>query len=102
MTEMSQDRSGHRYPAFRYGATHVVAYTDSSAAMSDPISEDCRLVLVWASTDCHIAIGDDPTATTNDKPITAKVDTPVAVRPGEKIAAIRQSDNGNLYVTELL
>lgn len=102
MTTQARDAANWPFPAFRFGPTHVKAYSDTSAAIDDPISDRCTLVLVWAETDCHIAVGLNPTATTGHKPVTARVDTPVVVRPGEKIAAIRMEDSGTLYVTELL
>ncbi len=102
MTSQQQDWRGDPYAAFRYGATHKVAYTDTAGTIASGVSNACELVLVWASTDCHIAIGTAPTATVNDKPVTAKVDTPVVVNPNDKVSAIRQASNGTLYVTELL
>jgi len=102
MTTQRRDLTGHPLPAFRYGTTHVVAYTGTAARMSTGISDGCKLALVWCETDAHIAVGDNSVdATTSDKPITAKVDTPVVVNPGEFISAIQQSAGGNMYVTEL-
>lgn len=103
MTIVTLDDNGNPVPAFRYGATHKVAFTAGAAGtIANGVDERCKLVLVWADVDCHIAIGAAPAATVNDKPLTAKVDTPVALTPGHKVSAIGQSAAGTLYVTELL
>lgn len=102
MTTQARDSGGWPYPAFRFGPTHVVPYTDVSAQIPGTIGGKTTLVLLWSDTDCHVAVGADPTATTNSKPITAKADTPVVVNPGDKVAAVRFQDSGTLYVTELL
>lgn len=104
MTKQHLDENGRPLPAFRFGPTTKVAYTSSAGTLSAALSEKCTLALVWCSTDAFIAIGESPTATANDKPVTAKVDTPIVVpfKGTTKVSAIQQSANGTLYVTELL
>ncbi len=97
------DQNGHVFPSFITGATQKKAYTASAAAIDDAISSECSLVLVWCSTDAFILVGASPTADADDRPIAAKVDTPIVVKGGtDKISAIRQTGDGTLYVTELL
>ncbi len=97
------DENGYPVPVFRMGTVHKKAYTDSSAAITAAISEKCQLVIVWCSTDAHFRVAATPVAVVTDRPITAKVDVLVRVKGGtDKIAAIRQSSSGDMYVTELL
>jgi hypothetical protein len=42
-----------------------------------------------------------PTATTSDLFLPAKFPIILAIRPGEKVAAIKDSADGILYVTEM-
>lgn len=101
MTGQFIDNLGYPAPVFKFGATQVVAYT-ATAASSAALGDETRLVHLWPSTDCHILIGPSPqTADANDVPLTAKIATVVRVNPGDVISVIRQTDNGNLYVTEL-
>lgn len=84
------------------GTVHVKAYTDTAAAIDNAIN--AQVVMVWASTDCHVVFGDSPTATTNHTPLTAKTTYFLLVpTPGtSKMSAIQQANNGTLYVTECL
>lgn len=102
MTGQQRDDNNFPFPAFRMGTVHKVAYTGVSAAIAAAVSEECRLAMVWCSTDAHIAIGAAPTAAATDRPVTAKVDVLIALEEDEKVAAIQQSAGGDLYVTELL
>ena len=97
----ARDRTGFPFPAFRRGATHKVAYSGTAGTISGTISDDCSAVIVHCTTDAHFVAGAAPTATTNNEPITGKVDKLVVVEPGWKVSAVRQADNGTLYVTEL-
>ncbi len=102
MTEQSRDESGFPFPAFKQGTVHKKAYTGTAGVIDNAVNEKCKLVLVWCSTDAHIAIGAAPTAVVTDRPITAKVDTLFVVGTDDKVSAIQQSTGGDLYVTELL
>lgn len=82
------------------GLDQVVAYTGTSAqSTAFPASPQAFTARVYSSTDCHIAIGSSPTATTTNFPLAAKTREYIAVRPGEKIAAIQDSGAGNLYIS---
>ena len=102
MSAQEQDDNGHVFPAFIMGTVHKQSYTGTAGVIDNAVREKCRLALVWCSTDAHIAIGSAPTATTDDRPVTAKVDVLVALQPNDKVSAIQQSGPGDLYVTELL
>lgn len=79
------------------GTVHKKAFTDSAAQTDDAIAS--QIVRVWASTDCHISWG---TATAADVPLTAKTAEYFMVpEPGtSKLSAIRQANNGDIYVME--
>jgi len=104
MTAQLRDENGVPLPAFRIGTIQKVAYTGTHGAIGNAISENCKLVLVWCSTDAHVKMAATPVATTNDCPVTGKVHFPIAVdKPGtSKISAIQQSAGGTMWVIELL
>lgn len=88
-------------PAFPLGTTQKIAYTDSHGVIANGVGEDTRLVRVWCSTDAHIAVGSAPVATTDDMPVTGSLPEYFAIDPGQKVSAIRQTESGTLYITEL-
>jgi hypothetical protein len=84
------------------GTTQKASYTGTAAATSaavKPGGTGSVLVRLWATTDCFVAFGAAPTATTSDMPLTAKTETFVAVEAGWKVSAVQQSAGGDLYVT---
>ena len=68
------------------GATQALTFTTST--QSSAISAATRFVRVVADADCHIAVGDNPTATTGDLKLTAGSAEYFGVTPGHKIAVI--------------
>ena len=85
---------------FRLGNTHKVAYT-ASAGNSSKVGKNTTKVRVWCSTDAYIKIGDGVTATTNDAPVGASIPECFDISPGERVSAVKISNDGNLHVTEL-
>lgn len=81
------------------GITQSKAYTGTAAAIDTKLTT--TKVRIWASTDCFVAFGASPTATSSDMPITALQPEYFDITPGHKISAIRQSASGTLYVTEM-
>jgi hypothetical protein len=78
----------------------TISTTDSSAqsAAIGTAGSD-YVVRVFATKACGIRIGDDPVAVATDCPL-ADNDRDVFVIPGgQKIAAIRSSENGTLSIT---
>lgn len=102
MSLLKRDSDGRVMPVLAVGTTQKKAFTGTSAAIDNPISGDCNVVRLLATTDCHVAFGTAPTATTSSMPLTANIPEIVAVVPGSKVAAIQQSEGGDLYVTELV
>lgn len=90
---------GHVAQCMGLGTAQKVSYTASSAVGS-AFGTGTRIVRVYATTDCHIRFGTTPTAVTTDTFIPAGVPEYFAVNAGVKIAAVRNSASGDLYVTE--
>ncbi len=79
-----------------------VAFTASSARTTNAISDKVFRVALFATEDCHIRFGSgSPTAVVTDffLPKNNLVMFPIA--QGEKIAAIRNSADGTLHVSEM-
>lgn len=87
--------------ATRWGTTHSVSFTSTSAANSTAFAAGTRVVRVISSTGCHLAQGADPTATTSSPKLPALLPELLVVSPGEKIAAIRTTTSGTLWITEV-
>ena len=83
------------------GVNQVVAF-DASVATGTAVSDGCFMVEVVAAQNCYISIATAPTATAANGMYIVK-DWPyfIKVNPGEKIAAIKVTTAGNLYVSEL-
>lgn len=85
---------------FRWGSTQTVAFTSTSVAQTTAVAAGVRVVRVIASTACHIAQGASPVATTSYPKLPANTEAYLVVAPGEKLAAIRTTTSGTLWVTE--
>lgn len=84
------------------GLYQSVSFTATSARTTNAVSAQTYAVMLYADQDCHIRFGNgSPTAVTTDcfLPKESAVLFPIA--PGEKIAAIRNSADGTLHVSEL-
>lgn len=81
------------------GATNV-AYTDSSAATTNALAPGAYLLV--ATTTCHLAQGSAPTATTSTGILPAGVPVPWLNPESQKLAAIRNADNGTLSIIPAL
>jgi hypothetical protein len=86
---------------YRPVGTQTVSYTASSAKTSTAVSSGIHAVRLVATTSCHYAIGDDPTATTSDAFLPAEVIEYISIGEGEKVAFIRDSADGTAFVTEV-
>lgn len=58
-------------------------------------------VVVWATTPCHILVGEDVTATTSSTPLPANTPVPFVVPQGTgapwRVSAIQISTGGTIY-----
>jgi hypothetical protein len=60
-----------------------------------------NIVLLLSTTACHIAVGTAPTATTDNFYLPANVPLVASFDPTHKLAAIRASADGSLFITPL-
>ena len=81
-------------------SSQTVSYTASSVQTGTAFATTTRLVRIRATTDCFVAFGSNPTATTSSHFLAASETQDFGVTPGDKVAAIRSSVSGTLYVTE--
>lgn len=94
-------RNDARVPYPINGGTQTAAFTATSAAISTAFGGQTRRAVFYATQDCHIHLAATPTAVTTDFFLPATTSMMLAVRPGEKVAAIRASADGTLYVSEV-
>jgi hypothetical protein len=99
MTVLAKDLNGNFVQAVAFGKVQNVSYTGSAAA-SDAFLAGTRVVRLVATTDCFVAISANPTATTSTIYLPQGVVEYVRVNAGDKISAIRRSQDGTLNVTE--
>ena len=98
------------YDSGRQGVTQTIAYTGGSVSATSAFGTQTRQVRLVADSACNFAIGDGTqTATTANPYLPANWYEYVTVSPGQKIAAIRASTDGNntaangtLWVTEMV
>ena len=91
----------HIGSVFRLGSTQPVSFTSTSTANATAFQAGTNVVRVIASTQCHIKIAKDPTALTTDAKLPANVPEYFAVTAGQKVAVIRTTTSGTLYVSEM-
>ncbi len=74
----------------------------AASVQSAPVSAQCYAVNLSATTNCHIAFGENPTATASTYLLKATdISLTLGISPGEKIAVIEDSAAGSLYIQEL-
>lgn len=87
--------------ALKVVTNQVVAFTATSAAMTNAVGAGVTVVRLVATSACHINVGVTPTATTSNMYLPANVVQYLAISPGLKVAAIQNAAGGNLHVTEM-
>jgi hypothetical protein len=90
------------YGTGRQDTVQHVAHAGTAGKISNGVGAQCYRVRVWCSTDAYVKIGDSPTATSSDMPMTAGIAETFTITRGQKVSAIQISSGGNLYVTELV
>lgn len=88
-------------PVMGPAASQSVAIGATSAQATDAIGAGIRVVRLVATSDCHVKIGSNPTATTADLFLPAGCVEWLIAHPGQKVAAIQSSASGTLYVSEM-
>jgi|TARA_E500000318_G_scaffold30931_1_gene30668 hypothetical protein len=87
-------------PLFAVVSTEKLSYTgtaDQSAAFASGIHH----IRIVATSDCHYAIGANPTATANDTYLPADTVEKIRVNQGEKISVVQNSAGGDAFITSL-
>lgn len=102
MSIMFQDDFGESAPIFAPAASQQIAVTAASA-QSAAFGARTSAVMLFADTDCFVVLGDNPTALDDGTHmlLPANETRLLKVKGGEKLAAIRRSADGPLFVTEL-
>lgn len=100
MSVQLKDDNGHIMPVVKFGASQAVSY--DASVQSTAVSANVSVIRVVSTTDCHVLIGTNPTATTTSAFLPSGVVEYIGIKGGEKIAAIKQSGGtaGQLFVTE--
>lgn len=80
----------------RPGTAQKVAYTNSSAQSA---ATNAKTVLLTSTTDCHVVIGANPTATSSDTFLPAKTPGLFGCAPTDLVAVIQDASGGNLFIT---
>lgn len=86
-------------PVVRPGATTSVA-VGAESSQSGPLGS--TVVRVVATTDCHVSFGADPAADATSLYLPANMPEYFACSGEEKIAVIRDTADGTLYITPAL
>ena len=94
-------RNDARVPFPINGGTQKVSFLVTSVAISNAVGDQTRRVSLYATQDCFVRFEKTPTAVTTDFFLPASVQIMLAIRPGQKVAAIRSTADGILYVSEL-
>lgn len=76
------------------------AMTAAGAATGGPYGT--RLVRLVATTLCYVAFGANPTATSNSLMLAPNFPEYFQIKPGDKIAAIRDAADGKLNIAEVV
>lgn len=91
------------YPIIKLGNPQKIstgATSVQSAAFSGTQAVTPTIVQLFATEDMFIEIGSSPVATTNSHFLAAGFYMHYNIEAGEKVAAIRASANGTLYISE--
>ena len=86
---------------YRPSTSQSKAYTGTSAAVDNAFGANIHVIRVVVTTDAFVAVGTSPTATTSDMFLVAFAPEYFTVTEGQKIAAVRSSVSGTMYVTEM-
>jgi hypothetical protein len=82
--------------------TQKASFTATSARITNAVGDFVNVVRLIATQDCFVKIGQGSiSATTSDVFLKANEAEYFRCHPGEKVAAIRSSADGDLYITEM-
>lgn len=81
--------------------TAEVVTVGAASAQSAAIGANIYAVLLTATVTCHVRIGPNPTATTDDTILVPGWPYCFVTAPGEQVAVIQESSGGKLSVTQV-
>lgn len=89
------------FEAIHAGVSQKKAFT-SATSQATAVATNCTIVRVVATQNCHLAFGSNPTAVADGTGVYLVANIPeyFGITPGYKIAVIRDSADGNLFITE--
>ena len=96
----ANQNTGIDVQALKAGTVATVSVS-SSSAQSAAHAATTNVVRLVSTTDCHVAFGSNPTATTSSMYLPANQVEYFLVAASEKVAAIRANADGTFYVTEM-
>jgi hypothetical protein len=96
-----EDDESRGIPAIFPGISQAVAI-GAISAQSTAIGQTTGLVRLCASSDCFVAFGSNPTASSSSLFLPAGMVEYFGINPGDKIAVIQSSASGFLSIVEAL
>lgn len=89
------------WPAIEIGTSQTVAI-GATSVQSSAVDSNTSLIRLFSTVDCFITVGSNPTATTSHMILPAGIVEYIGITGGHKLAVIRNSASGTLYMTEAL
>lgn len=99
MSKQPMDDNGRTFPVLFPGTASTVSIA-SASAQSSAFASTTKVIEIRASKACYISIAANPTATSSTTYLPADETRYYGVTPGHKIAVIRVSEDGTLYITQ--
>lgn len=96
---LARDSNGHVVQALRPGTTQKVSFTAAAAATATAVPADNAVARIVATQNCHYKIDPSTAAVATDCFLPAGMVEYVRVNQGDKISFIRDSADGDAYVT---
>ncbi len=99
-TKALANQHGDNFEAIIPGLSQTVA-VGAASAQSTALDDNTTIVRLFATVDCFIAIGSNPTAASaTGMFIPGGIIDFIGINKNDKIAVIRSSASGSLYLTE--
>lgn len=99
MSTLPVDKNNKGMQAIMVGTSQTVSISASSV-QSSAFQTGVRVIRLFPETDCYIAIGSNPTATTSSCYLPAGIIQFFGVQEGQKLAVLRKTTSGTLYLLE--
>ena len=86
---------------WRLGASQNLAIGAASAQNGTAFNQQTQALMLTPTSDCHVAIGSNPTATATSTLLKASTPYVFLIGLGDKLAVIQDAAAGTLNITEL-